>query len=84
MRDLGVRDRQVLSGPGAGSRVRPASVAWDCLASLPEGPVSVLGRRLQETLQLFLGQRLGGLWGGRVAFTLRRPLLLWVALVVRE
>lgn len=73
-------DRQVLSWAWTSLRARPRVMAQ----RLPEGPASVLWRLPQDTLQLFLGQRLGGLWGGRGAFTLRRPLLLWVELAVSE
>lgn len=74
------RDRQVLSRAWNGLP-RPTCDGSEPLA---EGPVSVSWRLPQETLQLFRGQRLGGLWGGRVAFAFRRLLLLWVELVVRE
>lgn len=45
---------------------------------------SSASRPPQETLQLFLVQRLGGLWGRWAAFAFRRLVLLWPELVARE
>lgn len=82
---LGHRDRsyretgRCFPGPGPGSLGPPTR------PSAPRGAAPCLcRRRLQETLQLFRGQRLGGLWGGRAAFTLRRPLLLCAELAASE
>lgn len=58
------------------SRSRAASPSCLC-------PSSAL-HPLQETLQLFLEQRLGGLWGRWVPLAFRRLVLLWPELVARE
>lgn len=58
------------------SRSRAASPSRLCPSSALHPP--------QETLQLFLEQRLGGLWGRWVPLAFRRLVLLWLELEARE